>query len=157
MSTSVPSREDASAGPADGASNFEEVFRATVRAEIQNALNLDSLKEELRDELSSGASAGPCTESDLGSLFVENAAEVFAQEPVRAAINGMIQEALQSVLPSLVKRFRSEMQNAFTDLGGGVNIEEVVNSAEMKEMLEDRFRHMLMYLKQDIIPKAIQG
>lgn len=127
-------------------------IRESVRAEVRDAIDVGALEERLRSEIGTG---GGAAEGDPAQVFLDRASEIFAQEPVKAAINTMIQDALQAVLPSLVKRFRTEMQKAFTELGGGVNIEDVVNSTEMKEMLEDRFRHMLLYLKQEVIPKAM--
>lgn len=131
-----------------------DTIRESVRAEVRDAIDLGALEERLRSELGSHAAVGG-EPGDPAQVILDRASEIFAQEPVKAAINTMIQEALQAVLPSLVKRFRTEMQKAFTELGGGVNIEDVVNSTEMKEMLEDRFRHMLLYLKQEVIPKAM--
>ena len=62
----------------------------------------------------------------------------------------------------ILKRFRSEMEQAVSELpsssGAGTpsDLQSVINSTEMKEMLEDRFRQMLLYLKTEVIPKAVK-
>jgi hypothetical protein len=61
-----------------------------------------------------------------------------------------------------VKRLRGEIEKRIQSGEGGVgstaavSIKAVVSSSELKEVLEERFRTMLAYLKQEVIPLAIR-
>ncbi len=153
----------------DHAQSFVACIRDVVREELANAgsspsadINLDELKSELREELRRDivATGSEGSGADPVQACLENAETLFASEEWKKQVNQMIQEALKGVLPTMVKRFRTEMEDAMGDLpsgsGGDGDSSSVINSTQMKEMLEDRFRQMLLYLKTDVIPKAVK-
>ncbi|MEE8143408.1 MAG: hypothetical protein V3T77_09940 [Planctomycetota bacterium] len=122
--------------------NSEETILATMR---------DMVKEEVQkacEKLPSGNAATGGASGDSSQLKKE--------------IKAQLQEALKAVLPELVKRFRLEIEKhipASGENGSGEaapDLRAMINSTEMKEALEERFRSMLLFLKQEVIPKAIQ-
>ncbi len=88
--------------------------------------------------------------------------EIGASSAFKDRINVSLEQGLRNVLPQIVQRMKQEIDDRLKGKGSGGNgseapgVKSVVNSIEMKEMLEDRFRTMLLYLKQEVIPKEIQ-
>lgn len=151
----------ASQGSGDGAS----VDSDALKNEVVNALRTEMqgpMKADLLRELQSAAGDASASGGDPVAACIERADEFFGADAVAKIVNGKVTEALQAVLPTLVKRLREEVESVASGGGGGggggapAGIESVVNSNEMKEMLEDRFRQMLLYLKQEVIPQAMK-
>ncbi len=122
----------------------------------------ESILASVRQEFGEQIKAAAAGSQDPVQACIDRADELFASEGFAAAVNAKIQEALQAVLPTMVKRFRSEIDQAIAsgssgggEGGGPSNIDAIVNSTALKEMLEERFRSMLLYLKQDVIPKTV--
>ncbi|MFN0057258.1 MAG: hypothetical protein ACKVX7_02275 [Planctomycetota bacterium] len=124
--------------------------------------------EELRKEFSGVSSSGgkgggaAVSAEEIVKICVQHAEQLFVSPSWQKAVQSIIQDALQNVLPGLIKRLREDIDKRLgegggAESGGGAGISKVVNSAEMKEMIEERFRMMLLYLKQEVIPKAVQA
>jgi hypothetical protein len=118
--------------------------------------------EELRQELrGADGGAGAVGDDSVIRVCLERAEHLFAAPAWQNAVQGIIHAAFQEVLPSLVKRLREDIDQRLSGAGGGggggASISEVVNSVQMKEMIDERFRSMLLYLKQEVIPKALQA
>ena len=76
--------------------------------------------------------------------------------PRACHVNGCMEKAFQTVLPQLIKRFKAEVEERFSGSGESVDVDAMINSERMKELLDGRFRQMLLYIKQDVVPKAVQ-
>lgn len=78
-------------------------------------------------------------------------------------VNACMEKAFQTVLPQLIKRFKEEIDERLKEVVGssvaasGLDLGSLANSDELKEMLDGRFRQMMLYLKQDIIPKVVES
>ena len=73
-----------------------------------------------------------------------------------------MEKAFQTVLPQLIKRFKKEIDERLQEIVGGggaagMDLGSLANSNELKEMLDGRFRQMMLYLKQEIIPKVVES
>lgn len=115
-----------------------EALRAMVREEI----------DAVRSELGTGDGAGEV-----------NISELVETEEFGAHVNGCMEKAFQTVLPQLIKRFKAEVEERITGSspsGAPVDADALINSERMKELLDGRFRQMLLYIKQDVVPKAVQ-
>ena len=150
-------------------------LRPMVQAEVQQAIRtsieeaLDRAVSEMRTTLdekmvamagSGGGGGGGLSKEEVLALGPE-----FCKQPeFQTEIRNQLEVAFQSVLPGLVKRLRGEIEKRIASGeaeggaggGGGASIAEVVSSPELKEVLEERFRTMLAYLKQEVIPMAIR-
>ncbi len=148
---------------------FVEALRAVVREEVTSVVRAsidDTVSEaiaEIRATVAEGAvgggSGGPVSRDDI----MAHAPEICAHPEFQAEIRKQLEEAFQRVLPGLVKRLRGEIEKRLQSGevtggggGGGASINDVVRSNELKEVLEERFRTMLTYLQQDVIPSAIR-
>ena len=83
-----------------------------------------------------------------------NSQEFLSSAEFRSTINTLMEEAFQSVLPQLLKRLKQEIEHRVQNQPH-VDFASLVNSEQMKEMLDGRFRQMMLFLKQDVIPKSI--
>ena len=112
-------------------------LRDLVSTEVQRVAN-DLLKNLPKPE-----SAAPAESVDLEQLRHElESSEAFTDH-----INKCLQEGLKNIMPGLIKRLKPESVP--------VDPTSIIASVEMKEMLEERFRQMLLYLKQEVIPKEV--
>ncbi|MCI0652188.1 MAG: hypothetical protein L0Z55_09925 [Planctomycetes bacterium] len=79
---------------------------------------------------------------------------------LRTEINKALEESFKTLIPQLIQRFRQDIDQRVGSQGGGggggTDVHAVVSSTELKEMLEERFRAMLLFIKQDVIPKELQ-
>ena len=138
MAKNAPTAEESVQG-------FSDQLVAVIRAVV---------KEELASVETRIADAG----AGGGSVSTD---ELLKSPAFSKGVNDCMEKAFQTVLPQLIKRFKDEVEERFQDFnkgGGGtgnVDVKSLANSEAMKEMLDGRFRQMLLYLKQDIIPKAI--
>lgn len=108
---------------------------------------------------SPGAGAPGAGGADLVSQLAGQAAQLFGEPTWKHEVNSLIEAAFQSVVPQLVKRLQKmvdERPARGAETAGVVDPQSVVNSEAMKEMIEEKFRQMLLYLKQDVIPKTLQ-
>ncbi|MGE3165262.1 MAG: hypothetical protein AB7O52_10180 [Planctomycetota bacterium] len=100
--------------------------------------------------------------ANLAGTLDEKAGELFDAPNWRHEFNRRLEGAFQTVLPQLIKRFKAEIDERLQQAqasgsgGGELDFQKFANSDAMKEMLDDKFRHMLIYLRQDVIPKTIQ-
>ena len=82
-------------------------------------------------------------------------AAVIASPELHKQVNAHMEAAFQTVLPQLIKRFKKEVEERLQTVGGTVNAEAIAGSEKLKELLDARFRQMVLYLKQDVIPRSI--
>ncbi len=148
-----------------------EALRAMVREEVTTVVRAsidDAVSDaiaEIRATVAESANApsgdgAAATRDEIMAL----APDICAHPEFQTEIRKQLEEAFQGVLPGLVKRLRGEIEKRLQsgDVGGGgggvggASIMEVVRSNELKEVLEERFRTMLTYLQQDVIPSAIR-
>lgn len=100
--------------------------------------------------------------ADVVATLDQQATELFDAPNWKLEFNRRLEGAFQTVLPQLIKRFKAEIderlqQAQSSNSGGGeLDFQKLANSEAMKEMLDDKFRHMLIYLRQEVIPKTIQ-
>ena len=84
-------------------------------------------------------------------------ATLLETDEFKAYVNGCMEKAFQTVLPQLIKRFKAEVEERLSGATGqSVDVDGMINSERMKELLDGRFRQMLLYIKQDVVPKAVQ-
>ena len=121
-------------------------LKAFVRSEVQACLGE-------ANSSSSGKSGG----SGKGGVDVKKlTADLLASAELTNHINNCLEQGLRNVIPQLIQRLKTEAGSGGEGGSAGPrDIQSVVNSVEMKEMLEDQFRTMLLYLKQDVIPKEL--
>ena len=143
-------------------SSLMDTIKEAAREEAKLAGNaLLSKIEEQGVPAGEGANGG-----DVVAALNDRAAELFASQSWRKELNAVIEGAFQTVLPQLVKRFRKEIEQQVSKIPAGAegeaaaaapaDIDSIIGSVEMKEMIDEKFRHMLMYLKQEVIPKAVR-
>jgi len=153
------------------AAALAEALRAMVRQEVSAAVStavedavagaVAELKSTL-DERLAGLSATGGGGSFGTEEFLAAAPQLCSLPQFQQEIRRQLEDAFQGVLPGLVKRLRGEIEKRIQsgEAGGGagaaVTIKAVVGSSELKEVLEERFRTMLAYLKQEVIPLAIR-
>ena len=144
-----------------------EALRAVVRQEVQSVVR-QSIDETVSDAVAeiratvaessgSGGGGGGMSREEILAL----GPEICALPAFQSEIRKQLEEAFQGVLPGLVKRLRGEIEKRLqsgevSGAGGGASIDQVVNSNELKQVLEERFRTMLTYLQSDVIPGAIR-
>ena len=97
---------------------------------------------------------GPAPTLDMEKL----ADEVSNSAPLKERVNQSLEAGLRNVLPQILQRLKQEIEERLgsKNVGGSGDIQAIVNSTELKEMLEGQFRQMLRYLTQDVIPKELQ-
>ena len=114
----------------------------------------DALRAMVREEVA--AMRVELETSGFGGSELSIAAIIEAEE-FKAHVNGCMEKAFQTVLPQLIKRFKAEVEERISSAGaGGGDADSTINSERMKELLDGRFRQMLLYIKQDVVPKAVQ-
>ncbi len=135
--------------------------------QVQQSLNQlgDSLRAMVKEEVaaalsgqaSSPESAGANLSPEVLSESLKDAApELFASMEWKKEFNSLIESAFHTVLPQLIKRFKLEVDQRLKEGGGGsVDVNDLVSSTEFKEHIDEKFRHMVLYIKQDVIPKAL--
>lgn len=129
-----------------------EAMRALVAEESRRACQ--ELLAEMKPVAASGDGA-PAPTLDMEKL----ADEVSNSAPVRERVNQSLEAGLRNVLPQILQRLKQEIEERIGENAGGggsCDIHALVNSTELKEMLEGQFRQMLQYLTQDVIPKELQ-
>lgn len=149
---------------ADVFATLMETIRETAREEAKLAGNAILTKLEEQASATGGGDGG-----DVVQALSERAGELFASQSWRKELNGVIEGAFQTVLPQLVKRFRKEIEEQMSKLpaasGDGsaapaaaapADVNSIIGSTEMKEMIDEKFRHMLLYMKQEVVPKAVR-
>jgi hypothetical protein len=153
------------------AAALAEALRAMVRQEVSAAVatavedavagavaELKSTLDERLSTLPTGGEGGGFGKEE----FLAAAPQLCALPQFQQEIRRQLEDAFQGVLPGLVKRLRGEIEKRIQSgesAGGGgaaLTIKTVVSSSELKEVLEERFRTMLAYLKQEVIPLAIR-
>lgn len=131
----------------------------------QAAAGLISLvRSVVREELAhfstgSGDGGGGGGGGDPVLALCSRAHELFEAPSWKEEFNQRLEGAFQTVLPQLIKRFKAEIDERLADAqsgGGEADYKRLANSEAMKEMMDDKFRQMLLYLKQEVIPKAVQ-
>lgn len=159
-------------GAASGA--LVEALRTLVREEVTVAVR-DSVDDsianavtELRatiderlESLPAGGGGGGGGDGLTEEQVIALCPEFCKQTEFQAEIRRQLEEAFQGVLPGLVKRLRGEIEKRIQTgeagaPGGVLTMDQIVGSSELKEVLEERFRTMLAYLKQEVIPQVIQ-
>jgi hypothetical protein len=156
--------------PGPGAAALVDALRALVRQEVSAAVHsavddavagaVAEVKATLEERLATlpAASSGGMGKEE----FLAAAPQLCALPQFQTEIRRQLEDAFQGVLPGLVKRLRGEIEKRIQGGEAGapgsaaVSIRAVVTSSELKEVLEERFRTMLAYLKQEVIPMAIR-
>ena len=155
---------------ATAAAALADAVRAMVHQEVATAVEdaVAGAVAELKATLDERFSALPAAGGGGGfgkEEFLAAAPQLCSLPQFQQEIRRQLEDAFQGVLPGLVKRLRGEIEKriqsgeAGTAAGSGsaLTIKTVVSSSELKEVLEERFRTMLAYLKQEVIPLAIRN
>lgn len=154
---------------AAAATALAEALQAMVRQEVTSSVGA-AIEEavagaiaELKSTVEERIAAIPAGGGSIsGEAFLAAAPQLCALPQFQQEIRRQLEDAFQGVLPGLVKRLRGEIEKRIQsgEAGGGsgaVSIKAVVSSNELKEVLEERFRTMLAYLKQEVIPLAVRN
>ncbi len=149
------------------------VLRGYIRSEVTTILQqsidqavgdaITEIRTTVDEKLSTLAATGgsPVDQEIAPSTLLKIVPELCSTPEFQSEIRKQLESAFQGVLPGLVQRLRGEIEKKLQSgetpraTSGGSSVSEVVNSDELKELLEDRFRTMLTYLKQEVIPMAI--
>ncbi len=141
-----------------------EALRALVRQEVSVAVDdavagavaevRATMEERLASLPTGGGGAAPVDPQQILAI----APQICSLPAFQSEIRKQLEDAFQGVLPGLVKRLRGEIEKRIQtgETGSGVSVAAVIGSSELKEVLEERFRTMLAYLKQEVIPLAIR-
>ncbi|MEM7165252.1 MAG: hypothetical protein AAF581_07295 [Planctomycetota bacterium] len=148
-------------------SGLMDTIREAAREEAKLAGN--AILAKIEEQLPAPGSGGGGDGQDVVQALSERASELFQSQNWRKELNSVIEGAFQTVLPQLVKRFRKEIEEQMSKLpapaasadgeavaAAPTDVNAVIASTEMKEMIDEKFRHMLMYLKTEVIPKAVR-
>lgn len=151
MTTKAGGGDAGRASPQGSSADLMDALKALIQEETSRAL------AEVTKKLDARAAETPRGATPDIKKLVD---EIVGSATFRDRVNGSLEQGLRNVLPQIVQRMKQEIEDRLkTKPGGGsesVSVKTVVNSIEMKEMLEDRFRTMLLYLKQEVIPKELQ-
>ena len=149
------------------------VLRGYIRSEVTSILRhsidhavgdaITEIRTTVDEKLSTlAATGGPSVEREIDrTTLLEIVPELCSSPAFQTEIRKQLESAFQGVLPGVVQRLRGALEKQLQSgevsqaTTGGSLVSEVLNSDELKELLEDRFRTMLTYLKQEVIPTAL--